>query len=293
MSADQAPLAFASGPWQSLVEPETGQIDRAAYAMCAVEGLRDGLRRRDIYVAPSRRYADARASLLGDPAWEASRADTRRSLALPADPGEFVEQLATDLDLDLAYDRTLEGLDAEHPVFELAAGRLHLDALPEPPSLLALRDRVDTLLPAADLPDLVLEIAAKTGFIDAFTNDEQPDARLEGLTTSLCAVLVAQACNVGYTPLMDESNPALREARLRYVAQRYLRPEAIAAANGPNRRTARQPRSSPSAGAAARSASIDGLRFVVPRRTIHAAYNRRYFDRRRALIYPASKWITS
>jgi pimeloyl-ACP methyl ester carboxylesterase len=30
-------------------------------------------------------------------------------------------------------------------------------------------------------------------------------------------------------------------------------------------------------------ASIDGLRFVVPRRTIHAAYNRRYFDRRRGI----------
>ena len=132
LSAEQAPLAFASGPWRSLVEPEAGQIDRAAYAMCAVEGLRDGLRRRDIYVAPSRRYADARASLLADPAWEASREDTRHSLALPADPGEFVEQLATDL--DLAYDRTLEGLDAEHPVFELAAGRLHLDALDALPS---------------------------------------------------------------------------------------------------------------------------------------------------------------
>ena len=30
-------------------------------------------------------------------------------------------------------------------------------------------------------------------------------------------------------------------------------------------------------------ASIDGRRFVVPRRTIHAAYNRRYFDRRRGV----------
>jgi TnpA family transposase len=30
-------------------------------------------------------------------------------------------------------------------------------------------------------------------------------------------------------------------------------------------------------------ASIDGLRFVVPRRTIHAGYNRRYFDRRRGI----------
>ena len=153
---------------------------------------------------------------------------------------------------------------------------------PNHASLIALRDRVDALLPAADLPDLVLEIAAKTGFIDAFTNDEQPDARLEGLTTSLCAVLVAQACNVGYTPLVDESNPALREARLRYVAQRYLRPETIAAANA---RIVELHASSQLAErwGGGEVASIDGLRFVVPRRTIHAAYNRRYFDRRRGV----------
>jgi hypothetical protein len=30
-------------------------------------------------------------------------------------------------------------------------------------------------------------------------------------------------------------------------------------------------------------ASIDGLRFVIPRRTIHAGYNRRYFQRRRGV----------
>jgi hypothetical protein len=57
----------------------------------------------------------------------------------------------------------------EHPIHELAAGQLRveqLDALPEPASLVGLREHVDALLPAADLPDLVLEIAAKTGFID-------------------------------------------------------------------------------------------------------------------------------
>jgi hypothetical protein len=67
-------------------------------------------------------------------------------------------------------------------------------------------------------PRFELEIAAKAGFIDAFTNDQEPGAKLDTLATSLCAVLVAQACNVGHKPLVDESNPALREARLRYVA---------------------------------------------------------------------------
>ncbi len=28
-------------PWQRLVEPETGRVDRTAYTMCALEELRD------------------------------------------------------------------------------------------------------------------------------------------------------------------------------------------------------------------------------------------------------------
>ncbi len=283
LTPDVLPMASVPWAWRGLVEPEPGKIDRAAYTMCALEGLRDALRRRDVYVAPSERYADARASLLGDAAWEASRKDTQRSLSLPPQPGPFLQQLGSDL--DDAYQRTIEGLTPEHPVHDLAAGELHvgqLDALPEPASLSVLRERVDALMPAADLPDLVLEIAAKTGFIDAFTNDQEPGAQLADLHTSLCAVLVAQACNVGYKPLVDESNPALREARLRYVAQRYLRPETLAAAN------ARIVDFHAKLGLAERwgggeVASIDGLRFVVPRRTIHAAYNRRYFDRRRGV----------
>src|SRR3954469_23524626 len=83
-------------------------------------------------------------------------------------------------------------------------------------------------------------------------------------------------------PLVDESTPALREARLRYVAQRYLRPETLAAANA---RIVDFHAMLPLAErwGGGEVASIDGLRFVVPRRTIHAAYNRRYFDRRRGV----------
>ena len=283
LTPELLPTGFVSRPWRPLVEPRPGEIDRGAYTMCALEGLRDALRRRDVYVTPSERYADARASLLGDAAWDASREDTQRSLSLPAHPGSFLKQLGGEL--DDAYQRTREGLTPEHPIHELAAGGLRveqLDALPEPPTLATLRERVDALLPAADLPDLVLEIAAKTGFIDAFTNDQEPGAKLDGLATSLCAVLVAQACNVGYKPLVDESNPALREARLRYVAQRYLRPETLAAANARIVDVhAKLPLAERWGGGEV--ASIDGLRFVVPRRTIHAAYNRRYFDRRRGV----------
>jgi len=81
LTPELLPTAFVSRPWRTLVEPKAGEIDRGAYTMCALESLRDALRRRDVYVAPSERYADARASLLGDRAWDASREDTQRSLS--------------------------------------------------------------------------------------------------------------------------------------------------------------------------------------------------------------------
>jgi hypothetical protein len=75
---------------------------------------------------------------------------------------------------------------------------------------------------------------------------------------------------------------ALRESRLCYVAQRYLRADTIAAANA--RIVAYHAKLALSQRwGGGEVASIDGLRFVVPRRTIHAGFSRRYFDRRRGV----------
>ncbi len=277
------PTEFISRAWRPLAEPEPGRIDRAAYTMCALETLRDGLRRRDVYVASSDRFGDPRATLLDEPAWNASRGDVCRSLSLPQAPGLFIEDLGAEL--DGAYRRTLDSLDPEHPIHGLAAGRLpveQLDALPEPASLIALRAQVAQRLPDADLPDLLLEIAAKTGFLDGFAHEHEARAHLSDLQTSICAVLVAQACNVGYAPLVDETVPALRLARLKYVARHYIRPETLIAANARivDHHAGLQLATRWGGGEVA---SIDGLRFVVPSRTIHAGYNRRYFHRRRGV----------
>ena len=43
-----------------------------------------------------------------------------------------------------------------------------LDKLDEPPSLLKLKDQVDSLLPRVDLPDAILEIHALTGFAEGW-----------------------------------------------------------------------------------------------------------------------------
>ena len=101
-----------------------------------------------------------------------------------------------------------------------------LDKLDEPPSLIALRDRLNALLPHVDLTDAILEIHGYTGFADEFTHlSENNNARVDNLPLSICAVLAAEACNIGIEPVVDPKNPALTYARLAWVKQNYIRAE--------------------------------------------------------------------
>ncbi|MFG1707379.1 Tn3 family transposase [Nonomuraea sp. M3C6] len=43
--------------------------------------------------------------------------------------------------------------------------------------------------------------------------------------------MVAQACNIGYSPVIDPDDEALNRGRPVYVDQYYLRADTIAAAN--------------------------------------------------------------
>ena len=99
---------------------------------------------------------------------------------------------------------------------------------------------------------------------------------------TLSSLLVSEACNVGLTPVADENHPPLRRDRLNWVAHNYLRSATHA---GANTRLVdyHTPLPLPLAQAwgGGEMASADGMRFVIPVSTIHAAYNPRYFGRQR------------
>jgi hypothetical protein len=78
------------------------------------------------------------------------------------------------------------------------------------------------LLPRVDLPDAILEIHALTGFADEFAHISEGRGRVEDLALSICAVLVAEACNIGLEPLVRQDIPALTAARLAWVQQNYI-----------------------------------------------------------------------
>lgn len=107
----------------------------------------------------------------------------------------------------------------------------NLNGLDESPTLKSLAERVSGLLPVVDLTELLLEINAHTGFAEEFTHASEEGARMEDLTVSICAVLLAEACNIGMEPFIRPNIPALTRHRLSWTRQNYLRAETLVKAN--------------------------------------------------------------
>jgi len=135
-----------------------------------------------------------------------------------------------------------------------------------------------------DLPEVLLEMNLRTGFARQFSHQSERSGRVADLEMSLCAVLLSEACNVGLEPLVESGHRALSRDRLEWVGHHFVRAETIAAAN------AKLVEAQARIGLAqtwggGEVASADGLRFVVPVRTVHAGHNRKYFGASRGITY--------
>ena len=144
---------------------------------CLLDRLRSALRRRDLFISPSFRYADARIGLLSGPAWESARPAVCRSLGHSLSAEETL--LALGRQLDQTYQRVATNLSS-NPLARVEKvddkDELVLtspDKLEEPSSLARLRN----------------EIAARTDFTAKFTHISERDSRAGDLAVSICAVL--------------------------------------------------------------------------------------------------------
>lgn len=150
------------GAWKRLVyrdprPPET--VDRAAYTLCLLEQFHRHLKHRNIFAPRSSRWRDPRAGLLSGPAWERTREVGMNALNLPSDPAALLADHAAAV--DAAYRQVAARLDGDGPASVDEDGKLHLaalEAIPDPPSLVDLRRRVERMLPEVDLPEMVLEV---------------------------------------------------------------------------------------------------------------------------------------
>lgn len=284
----QAPLSLVSRGWLRWVCPTLDTVDRRAYTFCMLEQLVNGLRRRDLYVTPSVQWSNPQAKLLQGSEWASVRAQVCRTLNLAPQFGQELVQLSAQL--ETAYQQTAFNLPTNAAVSIVEEnGRPELtisplEKLEEPESLRVLKRQVTALLPRVDLPEVLLEIHQKTGFLNEFTHAHEEGMRVENVETSLCAVLVAMACNIGLRPLQRKDIPALTRHRLAWIQQHYIRPETLIEANV---RLVEAQRHIPivDAWGGGEVASADGLRFVVPVKTLNAGPNPKYFNRGRGITY--------
>jgi TnpA family transposase len=275
-------------PWRRHVFPAPKKLDRHAYTFCVLEQLQEALRRRDVFVNESTRWADPRRLLLEGDAWQGARPRVLRALRRDPVPGPDLDALAQEL--DEVYRRTEANIGQNPAVrIEKKRGRdtlvlTPLDAIHEPESLMTLGGHVDALIPRADLPDVLLEVARWTGFTEEFVHVSEGRARVEDLDVSICAVLLAEACNIGLEPLVRPGTPALTKGRMSWIAQNYIRGETLVRANARLvDYQAKIPLAKVQGGGDV--ASVDGFRFVVPVRTINARPNPKYFDVGRGVTY--------
>lgn len=297
-SMQEAPRAIVPRSWHRYVLPhntqqeeqgrEPSQVNRPAYTVCVVERLHEALRRHDVFVEPSERWGDPRAKLLQGEQWENVRVQVCRTLGREVTPEQELARLGRQL--DDAYQQTVAHLPTNSAVqIEQRDGQdiLNLDRLErqeESEVLCTLREQVRNRLPLVELPEVLLEVERHTGFSTGFTHVSESAAHIQDLPLSVCAVLLAEACNIGLTPLIHPDIPALTRERLSWVRQNYVRADTIARANAVLVQAQAQVPLAQAWGGG-EVASADGLRFVVPVRSVNTGPNPRYFGQGRGVTY--------
>ena len=133
------PTAFAPADWLAQIKTGEGSIDLTGYRLCVLDGLRRGLRRRDIFPVRSIRYADPRKGLLTGAAWETARPMICRTVGVSASAEEELAGLTRRL--DLAYRETAARMPTNAAVEIVGVGEKvdlsveALDKVDEPASL--------------------------------------------------------------------------------------------------------------------------------------------------------------
>jgi len=191
-------------------------------------------------------------------------------------------------DLDEGWRAVAASLDTGADVVIDAEGRLHaaaVDAIAEPASLIDLRRRLEAMLPRVDIGELILEVMAwHPAFVQAFAAASGGQPRLKDLQATIAAALTAHALNIGFGPVVSPGVPALTRGRISHVDQNYLRAENYAAANTPLIEAQADIALARALGGGL-VAAVDGLRFIVPVRSVDARPNPRYFGRKRGATW--------
>jgi TnpA family transposase len=285
-----APKGVISESWSHLVlNKDNNLIDRAGYTLCVLDSLQSNMRSKDLFIEDSEKWCDPRTKLISGNEWFAKRNHICKLLRLPIESSEAVILLSNDL--NLAYLATLNNSNKNDNLKIVLNARgkkkiqiSKLEKIEEPESLISLRAMISDLLPQIELPELLMEVNRFTGFAAEFTHISESESKMKDLDISICAVLMAEACNIGYEPLIKNNEPALSRARLSWVQQNYFSSENIEKSNA---RLVDYHIDLPLTQKIGNGdiVSGDGLRFACAVKSVNSGPNKKYFNERGLTYY--------
>ncbi len=284
----EAPLEALAPRWRRHVRRPDGSTDRRAFTVWLAHEPRRSLRTRDVHAPASQRWDDPLARLIDFRDWPNLRSAAADQLDLPTDGLTAVQRLRDglhqrlrDVARRLPYNpHAVVAYDRRAPYVKLAPLALQSTI----PAAKRLQADFARALPLVDLPGLILEVHRWTGLLDAFHHIGRQRSRSKDLPVSLAAVLLADGCNLPLNALAEAHLPALAPDHLAWIRRCYVRNDTLAEANA-RLVTAQSELPISALWGSGEVAGVDGLRFVVPVRALHAGFSRKYFGNR-----PGATW---
>lgn len=222
---DDPPMPFAAKHWSSLIVQD-GKPQRRVYETAVVSILRERLRAGDVWVDGSREYRRFDSYLQ-----PRDQAETiMRDAGFETDPEAWLFDRRTKTakrfdQVERALKRNaLSGVRIER-------GRLKItphEAV-TPPAAIRLERAIDAVMPRIRITELLWEVNAQTGFLDAFTDLRSGKQHDE--PAAVLATILAGATNLGLERMAHASS-RVSHAQLTWAQTWYLRPETFADALG-------------------------------------------------------------
>jgi hypothetical protein len=219
----RVPTTFLRPRWRKVVFPGGGEVDRRAYEVAVIIHLRERLASGGVWVDGSRAYRTLDDYLLPEAAYVAMRDEGGLDLAVPSSFADWHTERRA------AAVRRMSEVERAAAAGELFDVVIAGDELTVSPLRRAVPDEADelkirlyALLPRVRVTDLLVEVAAWSGFADAFVHARSGEPASD--QAALMGTILADATNLGLGR-MAESSRGLTLSRLRWTAEWHVRDE--------------------------------------------------------------------
>ncbi|MGC4858779.1 Tn3 family transposase [Micromonospora sp. DT41] len=230
--ADRVPLdGVVKADWRPAVVDDRGRVERIPYELCALQALRDAVRRREIWVEGARAWRNPETDLPVD--FDLHRDVHYTAIAQPTDPTEFVTALRARVDTSLA--RWADAMRAGTAGTSIGTrkGQVWISvskqpAQPVPENLDAVKAEVIRRWGVVSLLDLLKEADWLTDLHTEFTSIATREHLNPGeLRKRLLLVLFALGTNIGIKRIVHSGDHEVTEAQLRRTRHLFVNRDGL------------------------------------------------------------------